>query len=60
MKTEFDKTLDRLKRKGGTMHMSLRGGVVAHVKGERPVVLVEPVKDRDCKKHGTGPLTGDN
>jgi len=41
------------------MHLSLRGGVVAHVKGERPTVLVGPVKDWDCKKHGTGPLTGD-
>ena len=41
--------INRMAKKGGSFHGSMRNGCVVHVKGEEPVTLVEPMSDEDYK-----------
>ncbi len=47
--TEFDILMARLKRKGGRLHMSLKNGIVFHIKGDKPKRIVEPVRHNPAK-----------
>lgn len=40
--TEIEEIWNRMRKKGGTIHASLKHGMVAYINGEKLTVLVEP------------------
>ena len=48
---EASEALDRMARKGGRAHFSLRHGSVIHPAGEKPLRISEPMTDDEWDEH---------